>query len=118
VVYRALGWLFLAAAVAVAVRDALSWWFDAALHLMSLGELWSHLAGGSLSDARTAVQGHLSSGAWTWVVRPGLSIPAVAAFLVLAILLLRLGHRAAPAEPGLLTGSRPSRRRRSRGGLS
>jgi len=117
VIFRALGWILLALAVAAIVHDALSWWTGGAFHLLGLGDLWSHLDMRSLGDAQTAVQRHLSSALWTWVLRPILLVPALPAFLVLGLLFLWLGNRSGSApEPGLLTGTRPPRRRRNRGG--
>jgi hypothetical protein len=116
VVFRGLGWLLLALAVAAIVHDALTWWSDGSFHLLGLGDLWSHLDMRSLSDAQTAVQRNVSAALWNWIIRPILMIPALPAFLVLGLLLLWLGNRSGgDAEPGLLGGSRPPRRRRSRG---
>jgi hypothetical protein len=117
VVYRALGWVYLAIAIAMAVRDALAWWADGVFRLASLGELWSGLDVASLSSVQATVQRHLSVYLWAWVVRPALAIPAVIAFVALALALLWLGRQRAALEPHVLTGSRP-RRRRSRSALS
>ena len=114
--YRVLGWLLLAMAVAVVVHDCLVWWTEGAFRLLGLGDLWSHLDIRSLNDAQTAVQRHLSANLWNWVIRPILVIPALAAFLILGLLFQWLGHRAGPPAPNLLTGARPPRRRRNRGG--
>jgi hypothetical protein len=119
VVYRALGWLFLAMAVAVAVRDLLAWWTEGGVHLVSLGELWSRLDVASLGSVRTAVQRHLSPSLWAWIVRPVLAVPALVAFLALGVALLWLGRPRTVAEPRVLTGSRSRpRRRRNRSALS
>ena len=116
-VYRALGWLCLAMAVAIAVRDALAWWADGAFHLVGLGELWSRLDVASLDGVQTTVQRHLSASLWAWIARPVLALPALVAFLVLAIALFWLGRRKPLADPHVLSGTRP-RRRRSRSALS
>ena len=119
VVIRGLGWLLLALAVAAIVHDGLAWWSEGSFRLLGLGDLWSHLDVRSLSEAQSVVQRHLSAALWTWIVRPVLMIPALPAFLALGLLLLWLGNRSAgDVESGLLGGSRPPRRRRSRGGLS
>jgi hypothetical protein len=119
VVYRALGWLLLAAAVVVAVRDLLAWWSDGSFHFMRLGELWARLDVASLSSVQATLQGHLSVSLWVWIVRPVLAVPALVAFLVVGIVLLWLGRARPIAEPLLLTGSRSRpRRRRGRGALS
>jgi len=56
VVFRALGWLLLAMAVAAIVHDGLAWWTEGSFHLLGLGDLWAHLDTRSLADAQTAVQ--------------------------------------------------------------
>jgi hypothetical protein len=119
VVVRGLGWLLLALAVAAIVHDGLNWWSEGTFHLLGLGDLWSHLDVRSLGDTQSAAQRHLSGVLWTWIIRPLLLIPALPAFLALGILLLWLGNRSGgDGEPGFLGGSRPPRRRRSRGGLT
>ncbi len=115
VVFRALGWLLLAMAVAAVVHDGLAWWTEGSFRLLGLGDLWSRLDIRSLGDAQMAVQRHLSVVLWTWIVRPILLIPALPAFLALALLFFWLGNRpGGRPEEGLLA-SRPPRRRRSRG---
>ncbi|OFW96759.1 MAG: hypothetical protein A3D94_07350 [Alphaproteobacteria bacterium RIFCSPHIGHO2_12_FULL_66_14] len=116
VVFRVLGWLLLAMAVAAVVHDCLAWWTEGTFHLLGLGDLWSHLDVGSLGDAQSAIQRHLSISLWNWLVRPVLMIPALAAFLALGFVLLWLGGRGGQGtEQGFVIGSRPPRRRRSRG---
>lgn len=118
VVFRALGWLLLAMAVAAVVHDGLVWWTEGAFHLLGLGDLWSHLDVRSLGDAQAAVQRPLSGALWTWLMRPVLLIPVLPAFLVLGALFLWLGGRVGDsASQGFVVGSRPPRRRRGRGGL-
>jgi len=118
VVFRALGWLLLAMAVAAVVHDGLAWWTEGRFHLLGLGDLWSHLDVRSLVDTQSAIQRHLSASLWTWLVRPVLLIPALAAFVVLGVIFLWLGSRAGEGgEQGFVLGSRPPRRRRGRGGL-
>ena len=70
VVLRGLGWLLLAMAVAAIVHDGLVWWTEGSFHLLGLGDLWSHLDVRSLSDAQSAVQRHVSTALWNWIVRP------------------------------------------------
>jgi hypothetical protein len=116
VVFRALGWLLLAMAIAAIAHDALAWWTEGSFRLLGLGDLWSHLDVRSLSDAQTAVQRHVSSALWFWLIRPLLLVPALPAFLVLGLFFLWLGSRGGNRpEPGILGGSRPPRRRRYRG---
>ena len=129
VLYAGLGWLLLAMAVAAIVHDGLAWWADGSFHLLGLGDLWSHLDIRSLSDAQNAVQRHVSTAMWNWIVRPILMIPALPAFLVLglAISVARQSERrrrrcrlrdrsaaaAAPTQPrALLSLSPPLERER------
>jgi len=119
VVFRALGWLLLAMAVAAIVHDGLAWWTAGSFRLLGLGDLWSHLDLSSLGEAQNAVQRHLSAALWNWIVRPILMIPALPAFLAVGLLFLWLGNRSGgDAEPGFMIGSRPPRRRRRSRGLS
>jgi hypothetical protein len=115
VVFRVLGWLLLAMAVAAVVHDALAWWALGTFRLLGLGDLWSQLDVGSLGAAQAAVQRHLSASLWIWLVRPVLMIPALPAFLALGVVFLWLGGRAGDGtEQGFIVGSRPPRRRRGR----
>jgi hypothetical protein len=116
VVFRALGWLLLAMAIAAIVHDALAWWTEGAFHLLGLGDLWSHLDMGSLNNAQTAVQRHVSSALWSWLIGPVLAIPALPAFLVLGLAFLWIGNRrTGRPETAMVLGARPPRRRRYRG---
>jgi hypothetical protein len=115
VVFRALGWLFLALAVAVVVHDLLSWWSQGHSPFSTFGSLWAHLDPGSLGSAQTSARRPLSGMLWTWIMRPLLTVPAVPAFLVLGLVLLWIGRRElGRPDARVLMGSRPRRRR---GGL-
>ncbi len=117
--FRALGWLLLAMAVAVVVHDGLAWWSEGSFHLFGLGELWSQLDIGSLNGAQGAVQRHLSGSFWTSVVGPVLTVPAVLAFFGLGVFFLWIGGRSrAPEAPAFIGGGRTRRRRGRSGGLS
>jgi len=115
VVFRALGWLLLAMAVAAIVRDGLAWWTEGAFRLLGLGDLWSHLDTRSLADAQTVIQGRVSSALWSWLVRPVLMVPVLPAFLVLGLFFLWIGNRVSGRPEASFLGSRPPRRRRYRG---
>ena len=116
VVFRALGWLFLALAVAVFVHDLLTWWSQGSYPFSTLGSLWAHLDPASLGNTQTSARRHLSGILWTWMMRPLLTVPAVPAFLVLGLVLVWIGRRDSGRSQGdFLMGSRPRRRR---GGLS
>jgi hypothetical protein len=118
VLFRALGWLLLAAAVGAVVYDGLAWWSEGVLRLLPLGELWSRVDLDSLNRAQAAVQRHLSAGLWTWLILPALKVPALPAFVIAGTIFLWLGRRiGSRAEPGFI-GARPPRRRRPRSGLS
>jgi hypothetical protein len=115
VVFRVLGWLLLAMAVAVVVHDGLAWWAEGSFRLLAFGDLWSHLDTRSLTDFQNAVQRHLSTALWSWVVWPVLMVPVLPVFLVVGLVCLWLGGRGGQREPSFFIGSRPPRRRRSRG---
>ncbi|WP_421994303.1 hypothetical protein [Reyranella sp.] len=103
--------------VATIVRDVLAWWSEGTFRLISLGALWSHIDMRSLSSTQMAVQNHASPSLWAWLVRPILLLPAFPAFAALGLVFLWLGGRRGPARPeqSFLGGSRPPRRKRSRG---
>ena len=116
VVFRVLGWLLLAMAVAAVVHDGLAWWSEGSFHLLGFGDLWSHLDARSLAYSQSAVQRHLSAVLWSWIVRPVLMVPVLPAFLAVGLVCLWLGdRRGRGGEPAFFIGSRPPRRRRSRG---
>jgi len=116
VVFRALGWLLLAMAVAAVVHDGLTWWTEGSFQLLGLGDLWSLLDTRSLADAQAAIQRSAPSALWYWLVRPVLMVPLLPAFLVLGLFFLWIGSRGGGRpEASFLVGSRPPRRRRYRG---
>ena len=115
---RALGWLLLTLAIAIAVHDGLFWWSDGAFHPMGLGDLWQQLDYVSLQSLEMVVSRHLSVMAWARIAAPILKLPALPVFVIVGLLLLWLGQsRDDRPEPGFLLNSRRPRRRRSRGSL-
>ncbi len=117
VLFRALGWLSLAMAVAVAVNDCLSSWSEGVLRLLSLGGLWSRLDYGALRGLQASLEGRFHGQLWRYLVGPVLDLPALLVFLIGGTVLLWIGRRiGSRAEPRFVGGSRPRRRRRS--GLS
>lgn len=118
VLFRALGWVLLAMAIAAAVNDCLVWWSEGAFRLLSLRELWSRLDFGSLQGFQDTIFNHVSSQLWQYVLTPILMLWAVPTFLVSGAILLWLGRRiGSPVEPRNVMGTRPPRRRR-RGSIS
>ncbi len=116
VVFRVLGWLLLAMAVAAVVHDCLAWWAEGSFHLLRFGDLWSQLDARSLAQFQGAAQRHLSAVLWTWIAWPFLRVPVLPAFLVVGLICLWLGERGGrPRETAFFIGARPPRRRRSRG---
>ena len=112
VLFRALGWVLLALAVGAVVYDGLNWWSDGAFRLLALGELWSRVDLASLN----AFQQDVSGAVWQRFLVPVLRVPALPAFVIGGVIFLWLGRRiGSRAEPSFLGGSRPPRRRRSRG---
>jgi hypothetical protein len=120
VLLRALGWLFLALAVAAIVNDCLAWWAEGAFRLLPLGELWSRLDYGSLHRSEELVDQHVSNQLWRFVVMPALKAPALPVFTILGAILLWMGSRSGGQRGvgGPTVGSRPPRRRRGRSGIS
>ena len=111
VLFRTLGWILLALGVGAVVFDGLSWWSDGAFHLLVLGDLWSRLDLGSL----TAFRRDLGTTVWTGVLLPILRVPALPAFVIAGVLFLWFGRRIGSRTDPSFLGSRPPRRRRSRG---
>ena len=112
VLFRALGWVLLALAVGAVVYDGLAWWSDGAFRLLALGDLWSRVDLGSLNELQQDVSGAV----WSRLLVPILRVPALPAFVIAGVLFLWLGRRiGSRTEPSFLGGSRPPRRRRSRG---
>ena len=91
VVFRVLGWLLLAMAVAAVVHDGLAWWAEGSFHLLGFGDLWSHLDARSLAYFQGAVQRHLSAVLWTWMAWPLLRVPVLPVFLVVGLVCLFVG---------------------------
>ena len=114
--FRVLGWGLLAMAVAAVVHDGLAWWSEGAFHLLRLGDLWSHLDGGSLIHSQDTAQGPLPAVVWSWIMRPLLMAPVLPVVVIVGFACLWAGERrGAGGDSGFFVSSRPPRRRRSRG---
>jgi hypothetical protein len=111
VLFRTLGWVLLSLGVGAVVFDGLSWWSDGGFHLLVLGDLWSRLDLASL----TAFENDLGTTVWTRVLLPILRVPALPAFVIAGVLFLWFGRRIGSRTDPSFLGSRPPRRRRSRG---
>lgn len=119
VLFRALGWLLLALALAVAVHDLLFWWSDGAFHPMTLRELWLQLDYVSLQSTESFVTHYMTPVLWSQIAVPILRWPVLPVFVIVGLLLIWLGQRReARAEPGFMLASRPRRRRRRSSSLS
>jgi hypothetical protein len=115
---RAFGWLLLALALAAVVHDALAWWSEGSLRLLTLSGLWSRLDIGSLTGFQDGIERYIHPAVWNWVIGPLLTVPALLAFVVLGLICLWLGRRPGGRVPaGFVMGSRPPRKRRGRIGL-
>jgi hypothetical protein len=112
VLFRALGWALLAAAVAAVVNDCLAWWSEGAFRLLSLGELWGRVGPGSLHHAQGWLEGVLAGRPWRYLAQPLLKLPALPVFVAGGLFLLWLGRRSiGRPEAHFISGSRPRRRR-------
>ncbi|MBS0519561.1 MAG: hypothetical protein JSR90_12785 [Proteobacteria bacterium] len=112
VLFRALGWVLLAAAIAALVNDCLAWWSEGAFRLLTLGELWGRLSLDSLRHAQEGLEGLLAGRLWRYIGQPLLKLPAVPVFALGGLFLLWIGRRnSGRPEAHVITGSRPRRRR-------
>jgi len=118
VLVRAFGWLLLAMALAAVVHDALAWWSDGSLRLLTLAGLWARIDLGSLTGFQDGIERHVHPAVWNWGFRSFLAIPALLVFVVFGLICLWLGQRPSGHMPaGYVMGSRPPRKRRGRIGL-
>lgn len=120
VLFRALGWALLAAALAVLVNDCLTWWSEGTFRLLSLGELWSRFDYGSFHRGDVLTSRHIAAGLWQGIFRT----PALPILAMVGVVLVWAGNRSRGQRAssgggggGTAIGSRPPRRRRG-GGLS
>jgi len=79
---RLIGWILVAAALAVAGRDLMGWWDTGSYQPIAAGALWAQLHPDSLQLFQPAVQRYLLPALWDQAVVPVLLAPA---FLVLAV---------------------------------
>ena len=97
-----LGWLFVLAALAVAVWEVLSPDEEAGVQLRPAGELWKHIDVGSLNLVQAVIERYIWPPLWDPVLFSLLLLPAIVV----------------PAVPGLvlavLCHARARRRRRKR----
>jgi hypothetical protein len=88
---RFFGWIFLLAAGAVLVRDALAWYELHRLALETFDRLWFDLSSDSFGIFRGAVLGTMP---WLWriVIAPILSLWAAPILFIAALVLLWTGR--------------------------
>ncbi|HEX3971414.1 MAG TPA: hypothetical protein VHX19_08825 [Stellaceae bacterium] len=88
---RFFGWLFLFVAVAVLVRDGLSWRDTEFLRPETFNGLWYDLSAGSLGIFRGDV---LNTMPWLWkyVLAPAMSLWAAPVLFVLSVVLFIVGR--------------------------
>ena len=94
VVLRLIGWLLVAAALALLVREAYGWLTDGQWNVVPAGQVWFDLHKNSLLLVQPAIERYLWTGLWN-IVETILTWPA---WLVLGI-------------PGVLLALPPRRRR-------
>lgn len=87
---RAVGWLLVLAALAMAGRDVFAWLDTGVWDSKLLGELWHEVHSESLQLVQPAIERHVSPVLWNDVVFPILLAPAWLVFAVPGILLLVL----------------------------
>lgn len=87
---RAVGWLLVLAALAMAGRDAFAWLDTGVWNSKLLGELWREIHSESLLLIQPAVERYISPVLWNDVIFPVLLAPAWLVFAVPGIVLLLL----------------------------
>ena len=108
VLFRGLGWVLLAMAVAAIVHDGLMWWSEGVFRLVLLGDFWS---GFDYAAVPPVTGGPPPGWLGSHLALPLLATPALPVFAILGAVLLWIGRRSGGrAEPPFLTGSRPRRR--------
>ena len=99
---RFLGWLLLALALVMLVRDMLAWAQGGPLTFITVGELWNNVSPSTLQVAQPAIQRHIAAWLWEPVIVSILLRPAVLVFgvpgLVLAWLFRARTRRPAGAR--------------------
>jgi ABC-type phosphate transport system permease subunit len=77
---RFLGWLFLALALVMLVRDFLTWAQSGHLAFITMGELWNRVSPSTLQLAQPAIQRHIAAWLWEPVIVSILLQPAAVVF--------------------------------------
>lgn len=88
---RAIAWLLILAAVAMAARDGLAWIDTGAWNSVPLGQVWFDLHPDSLQLIQPAIERHVATWLWNPVMTTILQAPAWLDFLVAGVVLLILG---------------------------
>ncbi|HEX7967685.1 MAG TPA: hypothetical protein VF502_05655 [Stellaceae bacterium] len=68
VVGRIIGWLFIVAAAIVLLRDLMAWYATGAFAPIALGKLWFDIHPTSLELAQPAIQRHVATWLWDFIV--------------------------------------------------
>jgi hypothetical protein len=96
VVLRVLGWVFLAIALWLGVRDGLLLLETGSFEIAPLGQIWADIDRDSLLLLEPGIVRHLHPALWDWIVFPLLQVPAVLAFLVPGLVLAVVARNATP----------------------
>lgn len=93
-IIRGIGYLFILAAIGIAIWEAVDYFASdtaEALSLTPLGQLWCQIHCTSLQEFQPAVERHLSAGLWQSFIQPWiLEPPALAVFFAIGVLILVL----------------------------
>jgi len=95
IVGRVIGWIFIAAAIAILARDIIAWIDTGALVFAATGELWFTLHSGSLNLLQAITQRYIFPALWDPIFVTVLLWPA---FLVIGVpgLILSYAYRRRP----------------------
>lgn len=93
IIGRLIGWVFLAAAAAVLVRDVMMWIDAGAFAFVTVGELWFTLHNPSLNLIQAVTQRYILPELWDPVIVTILLWPAVPVLAVLGVVFMWLFRR-------------------------
>ncbi len=92
IIVRFIGWLLLAAAIIVLGRDLLAWRDTGVFSPISVEELWSSLARGSLERTQADVAPWI----WSGIIYPFLRFWAALSLAAVALVLMWVARRQGP----------------------
>jgi len=99
IVGRVIGWIFVAAGIAILARDLFGWFREGTLVLITAGELWFTLHDGSLNLIQAVTQRYIFPQLWDPVAVTVLLWPAFLVVGVPGLILIWLFRRRTQVRP-------------------